>query len=133
VTEEIATEYPEQIKFAEYDTTLFSISITGLTTTIVGSNEKTVSNIEYLVVADKADGSTKSFTGTVIYDSDTLSTTTTFIPYSELTENTVLSWVEANASIESIKRSLTSPDTDTFEGKTKQELPWLPNKPSDMG
>jgi len=41
-----------------------------------------------------------------------------------LTENQVKSWIEAYAPIESIKRSLTSPEGDNALGATSEDLPW---------
>jgi hypothetical protein len=93
-------------------------------TKTVGETNSVVCFIDYLVVAVLEDGTRKRFKGEVEYSNEELEAAESFVPYTDLTENQVKSWIEAYAPIESIKRSLTSPDPDQVPGATDEDLPW---------
>jgi len=124
MTEEIATEHPVQIKFPAYDTSTFELKVLGMKTKTVGETNSVVCFIDYLVVAVLEDGTRKRFKGEVEYSNEELEAAESFVPYTDLTEIQVKSWIEAYAPIESIKRSLTSPDPDQSSGATDEDLPW---------
>lgn len=124
MVEEIATEYPAQIKFPAYDTSTFELKILGMRTKAIGDTSSVVCHIDYIVAANLEDGTRKRFRGEVTYTDEVLETVTSFIPYVDLTEAQVKQWVEAYAPIESIKRSLTSPDPEDTPGATEEDLPW---------
>jgi|TARA_R110000782_G_scaffold269736_1_gene368426 hypothetical protein len=122
--EEITVENPEQIKFPAYDTSTFELKVMGMKTKTVGETDNVVSWIDYVVVAVLADGTRKRYAGEVTYLDESLEAAESFVPYADLTETQVKSWIEAYAPIESIKRSLTSPEGDDALGATSEDLPW---------
>jgi hypothetical protein len=124
MTEEIAIEYPEQIKFPAYDTSTFELKVLGMKTKTVGETSSVVCFIDYLVVAVLEDETRKRFKGEVEYSNEELEAAESFVPYADLTEDQVKGWIEAYAPIESIKRSLTSPDPEDVPGATDEDLPW---------
>ena len=122
--EEITIEYPEQIKFPAYDTSTFELKVMGMKTKTIGETNSVVSWIDYLVVAVLEDGTRKRYKGEVTYSDEELGAVESFVPYADLTETQVKAWIEAYAPIESIKRSLTSPDPEDMPGATDENLPW---------
>lgn len=124
MTEEIPIEYPEQIKFPAYDTSTFELKVLSMKTKTINETNSVVCHIDYLVVAVLEDGTRKRFRGTVEYADETLESAESFVPYADLTEEQVKGWIEAYAPIESIKRSLTSPDLEEVSDATEETLPW---------
>jgi len=119
MTEEI--QYPEAVKYPEYDSASFEINILSMKTKEVNSVSNVVYCVDYEIVATLASGTVRKFECSLDYTDEALAQVETFTPYNDLLKTDIEQWIESYTDVENIKRGLTMPE-NTEDAPVP--LPW---------
>lgn len=77
----------------------YSWEIKKIETTKIADTENVVTNIEYYKIGtDDQDGVSGRYAGMCTYDPEKISPNETFIPFEDLTEQQILSWIQQKIS-----------------------------------
>lgn len=110
-------------------TITYTWEVTGIKTKTEGANQDAVVQTYWKKIGTDANGNTGTFSGATPFSTAGMPEGTTFVPFAELTEAMVISWIQA-VVVGSYEEHVNSVIAKEIEGKVNAAvdapLPWAP-------
>jgi hypothetical protein len=107
----------------------YTWEVTGLKTTTVGSADDVVVQTYWKKIGNDGNGNEGTFSGATPFTANTMPANTSFIPFNQLTEADVLTWIKAvvvGSYEEHVNTQIQKQIDDKKNPVVEANLPWAP-------